>query len=196
MEIVLLENMGRLGKVGTVVTVKDGYARNFLLPQKKALRATKANLAFFEAEKVKLEKLDAERKAAAEKAANAIAGKAGVIIRAASESGQLYGSVTTRDIAEAVSKLGQKVDRADVRINESYKMLGLYDVKLELHADVMVDVVINIARSEEEAVAQEKAGKEALKAEQEALAAEKAAAEAEAAAKAAEAVEEKAEDAA
>ncbi len=196
MEIVLLENMGRLGKVGTVVTVKDGYARNFLLPQKKALRATKANLAFFEAEKVKLEKLDAERKAAAEKAAKAIAGKAVVIIRAASESGQLYGSVTTRDIAEAVSKLGQKVDRADVRINESYKMLGLYDVKLELHADVMVDVVINIARSEEEAVAQEKAGKEALKAEQEALAAEKAAAEAEAAAKAAEAVEEKAEDAA
>ena len=175
MEIVLLENIGRLGTVGSVVTVKDGYARNFLLPQQKALRATKANLAFFEAEKSKLEKLDQERKKQAEKTAKVIDGKTVVVIRAASESGQLYGSVTTRDIAESASSLGETVDRSQVRINQSYKMLGLYDVVVELHPEVTAQITINIARSEEEAVAQEKAGKEAVKAEQEAIAAEEAA---------------------
>lgn len=183
MEIVLLENIGRLGNVGSVVTVKDGYARNFLLPQKKALRATKNNLAYFEAEKSKLEKLDQERKKTAEKTAKVIDGKTVVIIRAASESGQLYGSVTTRDIAQAVSALGETVERSQIRINQSYKMLGLYDVVVELHPEVTAQIVINIARSEEEAAAQEKAGKEAIKAEQEAaIAAEKEAAAAAAAA--------------
>lgn len=192
MEIVLLENIGRLGAVGSVVTVKDGYARNFLLPQQKALRATKANLAFFEAEKSKLEKLDQERKKQAEKTAKVIDGKTVVVIRAASESGQLYGSVTTRDIAESASSLGETVDRSQVRINQSYKMLGLYDVVVELHPEVTAQITINIARSEEEAVAQEKAGKEAIKAEQEAIAAEEAAlaAAAAAAAKAEEATTE------
>ena len=190
MEIVLLENIGRLGAVGSVVTVKDGYARNFLLPQQKALRATKANLAFFEAEKSKLEKLDQERKKQAEKTAKVIDGKTVVVIRAASESGQLYGSVTTRDIAESASSLGETVDRSQVRINQSYKMLGLYDVVVELHPEVTAQITINIARSEEEAVAQEKAGKEAVKAEQEAIAAEEAALAAAAAAKAEEATAE------
>ncbi len=190
MEIVLLENIGRLGTVGSVVTVKDGYARNFLLPQQKALRATKANLAFFEAEKSKLEKLDQERKKQAEKTAKVIDGKTVVVIRAASESGQLYGSVTTRDIAESASSLGETVDRSQVRINQSYKMLGLYDVVVELHPEVTAQITINIARSEEEAVAQEKAGKEAVKAEQEAIAAEEAALAAAAAAKAEEATAE------
>lgn len=190
MEIVLLENIGRLGTVGSVVTVKDGYARNFLLPQQKALRATKANLAFFEAEKSKLEKLDQERKKQAEKTAKVIDGKTVVVIRAASESGQLYGSVTTRDIAESASSLGETVDRSQVRINQSYKMLGLYDVVVELHPEVTAQITINIARSEEEAVAQEKAGKEEVKAEQEAIAAEEAALAAAAAAKAEEATAE------
>lgn len=159
MKIVLLERVSNLGAIGEVVEVRDGYARNFLLPQGKALRATKSNLAFFEAEKAKLEKLNAERKAAAEKASKTIDGKTVAIIRAASESGQLFGSVTTRDIANAVSTLGETVDRSHVNINQSFKTLGLFDVEIALHPEATSTVTINIARSEEEAAVQEKEGR-------------------------------------
>lgn len=159
MQIVLLERVGNLGSIGEVVDVRDGYARNFLLPQGKALRATKSNLAYFEAEKAKLEKLNAERKSQAEKASKTIDGKTVAILRAASEAGQLFGSVTTRDIADAVSTLGETVDRSHVNINQSFKTLGLFPVEIALHPEAVSTVTINIARNEDEAAIQEKTGR-------------------------------------
>lgn len=159
MQVVLLERLQGLGKLGEVVSVKDGYARNYLLPQKKALRATKSNLAYFEAEKAKIQKLDGEKKAAAEQASKKLNGKTVAIIRAASESGQLYGSVSTRDIADAVSTLGHAVDKASVQINQSFKTLGLFPVQISLHGEVETVVTVNIARSEDEAKIQEKEGR-------------------------------------
>ncbi len=159
MQVVLLERLQGLGKLGEVVNVKDGYARNYLLPQKKALRATKSNLAFFEAEKAKLQKLDGEKKSAAEQASKKINGKTVAIIRAASESGQLYGSVSTRDIAEAVSTLGHTVDKSNIQINQSFKNLGLFPVQINLHGEVETTVTVNIARSADEAKIQEKEGR-------------------------------------
>lgn len=159
MQVVLLERLQGLGKLGEVVNVKDGYARNYLLPHKKALRATKSNLAFFEAEKAKLQKLDGEKKAAAEQASKKLNGKTVAVIRAASESGQLYGSVSTRDIAEAVSTLGHNVDKSNIQINQSFKNLGLFPVQINLHGEVETVVTVNIARSEDEAKIQEKEGR-------------------------------------
>ena len=159
MQVVLLEKVGTLGQIGDVVDVKSGYARNYLLPQAKALRATKTNMAVFEAQKAQLVKDNEKRKADAEKAAKKVDGKTCVIIRAASEGGQLYGSVSTRDIAEAVSSLGETVDRTQVNVNQSFKTLGLFDVEIALHPEVLTTVTVNIARSEDEAAIQEKEGR-------------------------------------
>lgn len=151
MKLVLLERVENLGAMGDVVTVRPGYARNYLLPQEKALRATEANLARFEAEREALEKRNAERAAEAAKAGETIDGESFVMIRQAGESGQLYGSVTSRDIAEIVSASGTAVARSQVVLNSPIKTLGVHDVRIKLHADVSVTVSINVARSEDEA---------------------------------------------
>lgn len=151
MQVVLLERVEKLGHMGEVVSVKDGYARNFLLPQGKALRATKANIARFEAERAHLEAKNLERRDEAKKLAETIDGEQYVVIRAASEAGALYGSVTTRDIADAVSAGGTQIDRSYVNLDKPMKTLGLHDVKIVLHPEVIVTVTINIARSAEEA---------------------------------------------
>ncbi len=151
MKLVLLERVENLGVIGDVVTVRPGFARNFLLPQGKALRATEANMARFEAERELLEKRNAERAAAAAESGKTIDGESFIMIRQAGESGQLYGSVTSRDIAETVSESGTKVVRSQVALNAPIKTLGLHELKIKLHADVSVTVTINIARSQDEA---------------------------------------------
>ena len=151
MDIILLERVGKLGAMGDTVTVKDGYARNFLLPQGKALRANKANMAVFEARREELEKRNAEMKLTAEDAAKAIDGKSYVVIRSAGEAGQLYGSVSTRDIAALVSADGADVNRNNIVMPQPIKMLGMHDVEVSLHADVSATVTLNVARSEDEA---------------------------------------------
>jgi len=151
MKLVLLERVENLGAMGDVVEVKPGFARNFLLPQEKALRATDANMARFEAEREVLEKRNAERRAAAESDASGIEGQSYVLIRSAGESGQLYGSVTSRDIADAISDNDAKIGRSQVALDAPIKTLGLHDVKIRLHAEVSVTVTVNVARSEDEA---------------------------------------------
>ena len=151
MKLVLLERVENLGVIGDVVTVRPGFARNFLLPQGKALRATEANMARFEVERELLEKRNAERAAEAAESGKTIDGESFVMIRQAGESGQLYGSVTSRDIAETVSESGTKVVRSQVALNAPIKTLGLHELKIKLHADVSVTVTVNIARSEDEA---------------------------------------------
>lgn len=148
MEIILLERIDNLGMMGDVVTVKPGYARNFLLPQSKALRATKANLARFEAEREYLEQKNAETRDRAADDGRAIDGKTYVIIRNAGDTGQLYGSVASRDVQEIV---GDPVRRNMVVLETPIKALGLHDVKIKLHPEVIVTVTINVARSEDEA---------------------------------------------
>lgn len=151
MKLVLLERVENLGAMGDVVTVRPGFARNYLLPQEKALRATEANLARFEAEREALEKRNAERAAAAASSGEKIDGETFVLIRQAGESGQLYGSVSSRDVAEAVSEGGVSVTRGQIALNAPIKSLGLHDVRIRLHADVSVTVTVNVARSEDEA---------------------------------------------
>lgn len=151
MKLVLLERVENLGAMGDVVEVKPGFARNYLLPQEKALRATDANMARFEAEREVLEKRNAERRAAAESDASGIEGQSYVLIRSAGESGQLYGSVTSRDIADAISENDAKIGRSQVALDAPIKTLGLHEVKIRLHAEVSVTVTINVARSEDEA---------------------------------------------
>ena len=151
MQIVLLEKVEKLGAIGDVVDVKPGYARNFLLPQEKALRATKANLERFEREREALEKLNAERADKARGEGAHLDGASFVLIRQASESGQLYGSVSTRDIADAASTDNFHVTRGMVDLNDPIKTLGLHEVRLKLHAEVDVAVTINVARTEDEA---------------------------------------------
>jgi large subunit ribosomal protein L9 len=158
MQVILLERVENLGQMGDVVTVKPGYARNFLLPRSKALRATKDNVTFFEAQKKTLEADNLKRRQEAEKVGKKLDGTKAIIIRQASEAGQLYGSVTARDIADAVVEEGFKVDRSQVRMDRAYKLLGLYPVKVNLHPEVTVEVTINIARSKEEAKIQEEKG--------------------------------------
>lgn len=159
MQIILLEKVGRLGQMGDQVEVKDGYARNFLLPQKKALRATKDNIAYFEAQKTALVKDNETKKADAQKNSKKLDGAMVNIIRQASEGGQLYGSVSTRDIADAASALGVTVERQMVDINQSFKNLGLFPVTVALHPEVEVQITINIARSEDEAEKQKTLGR-------------------------------------
>jgi len=151
MKLVLLERVENLGAMGDVVNVRPGFARNYLLPQEKALRATDSNMIRFEAEREALEKRNAERAAEASTSGGAIDGETFVMIRQAGESGQLYGSVTSRDVAETVSESGTTVVRSQVALNAPIKTLGLHDVRIRLHAEVSVTVAINVARSEDEA---------------------------------------------
>jgi large subunit ribosomal protein L9 len=158
-QVVLLQRVDNLGQMGDVVSVRPGYARNFLLPQKKALRATKQNLAQFEAQRKALEELNANKRGEAEKLAGKMNGLKIVVIRQAAEAGQLFGSVSTRDIAEAVVAAGYTVDRTQVQLNQAFKMIGLFPVTIALHPEVKVQVTLNIARSAEEAAVQEKTGR-------------------------------------
>jgi large subunit ribosomal protein L9 len=154
MEVILLERMGRLGQIGDVVTVKDGYARNFLLPQGKALRATDANRQRFETERVQLEARDLERKTEAEAVAAKLNGKSFIVIRQAGDNGQLYGSVSTRDIATAVTQGGFSIERRQVLLDRPIKALGLHEVRVALHGEVVPHIVVNVARTEDEAARQ------------------------------------------
>jgi large subunit ribosomal protein L9 len=154
MQVILLERIGRLGQMGDVVTVKDGYARNFLLPQGKALRATKANREHFESQRAHLEAHNLERKSEAEAVAVKLDGQSFIIIRQAGESGQLYGSVSTRDISGAVTEGGFSIERRQVMLDRPIKALGLHDIRIALHAEVMPHVFINVARSADEAARQ------------------------------------------
>lgn len=167
MEVILLERVDNLGDLGDVVSVKPGYARNFLIPQQKALRANDANLTYFKAQKTQIEKKNKEKKSESEKQAKKLEGLKVAIIRHAGEGGQLYGSVTARDIAESIGEVsGVKIRRSMVTIHEALKMIGLFPVTIALHPEVKLEVTINIARSEDEAKLQEKTGK-ALIAEEE-----------------------------
>jgi large subunit ribosomal protein L9 len=154
MQVILLERIGRLGQMGDVVKVRDGYARNFLLPQGKALRATKDNLSRFEKERAQLEANNLELRKEAEAVAVKLKGKGFIILRQAGDSGQLYGSVAPRDIAEAVTAGGFTIERRQVLLDRPIKMLGLHEVKIGLHPEVAVEVDINVARTAEEAVRQ------------------------------------------
>lgn len=159
MQIILLERIENLGQMGDVVKVRNGYARNYLLPQKKALRATKDNVAYFETQRAALEKLNAEKRQEAEKLAKKVEGLKVVIIRHAAETGQLFGSVTARDIAQAATEQGkQEVARNQVQINQGLKEIGIFPVTIALHPEVKVTISVNVARSEEEAKVQEKTG--------------------------------------
>jgi large subunit ribosomal protein L9 len=159
-QLILLERVETLGEMGDVVSVKPGYARNYLLPQKKALRASKENIAYFEAKKAYLKGESDKLKAAAEKRAKKMEGIKVPLIRAASEAGQLFGSVTARDIATEVSNTsGEAIERGMVVLNQNFKMIGLFPVDLYLHPEVKVSVTINIARSAEEALTQAKTGR-------------------------------------
>ena len=156
MKVILLERVERLGAIGDVVVVKDGFARNFLLPRSKALRANNANLKVFEAQRGQIEARNAEQKVAAEKQGGELEGQSYVMIRQAGESGQLYGSVSGRDVAEAVQAEGGKLDRSQVSLDKPIKTLGIHEVKVRLHAEVTVTIKINIARSADEAERQER----------------------------------------
>jgi large subunit ribosomal protein L9 len=178
-DVILLERVEKLGQMGQVVKVRPGYARNYLLPQKKALRATKDNLAYFETQRHQLEAQNLSRRSEAEQVAKKIEGVSVVVIRQAGESGQLYGSVTARDIAEAVTQAGFTVTRAQVVLDKAIKTLGLYKQRVILHPEVSVRVTVNVAQSAEEAEMQAK-GVDPLRLAQEAAAREAAAAAAEA----------------
>ncbi len=166
-QVILLERVEKLGTMGEVVTVKPGFARNYLLPQKKALRASKANIAYFEAQKKTLEADSAKKQKEAEKVAKKLGGLKVPLIRQASEAGQLFGSVTSRDIAAVVSEVsGEAIDKSMVRLNDNIKILGLIPIEIVLHPEVKESVTINIARSSEEAKIQAETGR-ALVAERE-----------------------------
>ncbi len=177
-EVILLERVEKLGQMGQVVKVKPGFARNFLLPQKKALRATKNNLTYFETRRTQLEAVNLERRGEAEEVAKKLDGVAVVVIRQAGESGQLYGSVTARDIADAVTAAGFTVTRGQVTLDKAIKTLGLYKLRVVLHPEVAVHVTVNVAQSAEEAEMQAK-GIDPLRLAQETAAREDAATAAE-----------------
>jgi large subunit ribosomal protein L9 len=151
MDIILLERIGNLGSIGDVVTVKDGYARNFLLPQKKALRANEANKKVFEANRDRLEKENAERRSEAEKSGEKVQGEEIVLIRAASNTGQLYGSVNVRDIAASLVEKGHEIDKKQVIMGDPIKAIGMHEVRIDLHPEVSVTIKANVARSDDEA---------------------------------------------
>src|SRR3954447_18644166 len=151
MEVILLERVEKLGAIGDVVKVKDGFARNYLLPRKKALRANEANRKVFEANRAKIEEDNAHRRTDAEKAAKGVDGKSVQLIRQASNTGQLYGSVSARDIMEALEAEGAKGTKSQVVLDRPIKALGVHEVKIALHPEVSVTVKVNVARSPEEA---------------------------------------------
>jgi large subunit ribosomal protein L9 len=158
MEVILLERIEKLGQMGDVVSVKPGYARNFLLPQAKALRATTENSKHFEDQRAQLEANNLEKRAEAEKVGKKLDGLAIIVVRQAGESGQLYGSVNARDIADQVIDGGFTITRQQVELAQPIKALGLYDVQITLHPEVSVNVAANVARSKEEAKIQAKIG--------------------------------------
>lgn len=151
MNIILLERIPRLGQMGDIVSVKDGYARNFLLPQGKALRANEVNKKHFEMQRAQLEARNLERKSEAQKIAEKLDGKSFIAVRSAGETGQLYGSVSTRDISEIITSEGFSIERNQIELNHSIKTIGLHKVTLSLHPEVQISVIINIARSTSEA---------------------------------------------
>lgn len=151
MHVILLERIARLGQMGDVVTVKDGYARNFLLPQGKALRANEANKKYFDSQRAQLEARNLERKSEAEQVSGKIDGRSFIVVRQAGETGQLYGSVSTRDIADIITADGFSLSRNQVELNHPIKTIGLHNVSISLHPEVEVSVTINVARSAEEA---------------------------------------------
>jgi large subunit ribosomal protein L9 len=151
MKVILLERVERLGGLGEVVTVKDGFARNFLLPRSKALRATDANLKVFEGQRVEIEARNARERDSASKSGEKLDGSSYVLIRQAGEAGHLYGSVSGRDVAEAANAEGAKIDRSMVVLDKPIKTLGVHAVKVKLHPEVVVTININIARSPDEA---------------------------------------------
>lgn len=158
-QVILLEHVDRLGGIGDTVTVKQGYARNYLLPQGKALRATADNVAYFETQKTALEAENKKKRDAAEKEAKKVQDITIALIRQASEGGQLYGSVAARDIAEEASaKSGMSIGRSQIDLNQNFKTIGLFPVTIALHPEVKVEITVNIARSEEEAKIQEETG--------------------------------------
>lgn len=197
MEVILLERVARLGAIGDVVSVKPGFARNYLIPQEKALRATKANKQVFEGRRDALAAKDAERKTEAEKLVATLSDVTVTVVRQASEGGQLYGSVAVRDIADALEAEGHTIDRSIINLNEAIKSLGLYQVGIRPHAEVETEIRVHVARNADspipEEVLEEAAPEEAaaLKAEAEAV---EAAAEQEASDEVAEEVEAVAEE--
>jgi large subunit ribosomal protein L9 len=151
MQVVLLERVEKLGQIGDIVKVKDGFARNYLLPKKKALRATKANMAYFDTQRVQLEAQNLDRRKDAEKVASKLGGQSFVLLRQAGDRGQLYGSVSPRDIADVVTKGGFTIARGQVPIDKAIKSIGLHEIAVVLHPEVRVNVTINVARTEDEA---------------------------------------------
>jgi large subunit ribosomal protein L9 len=151
MEVILLERVEKLGAIGDVVKVKDGFARNYLLPRKKALRANESNRKVFEANRARIEEENAERRSDAEKSAKGVEGKSVKLIRQASNAGHLYGSVSARDIAEALEGVGAHVAKSQVVLDRPIKEIGVHEVKIALHPEVSVTVKVNVARSPEEA---------------------------------------------
>ena len=151
MEVILLERVARMGQMGDVVRVRDGFARNFLLPQGKALRATEANRKRFERDRVQLEARSLERKQEADGVSTELDGKSFVIVRQAGETGQLYGSVTPRDLANAMTEGGFSVNRNQIDLNQPIKSIGLHKVSVMLHPEVSVSITVNVARSADEA---------------------------------------------
>ena len=154
MEVILLERIEKLGQMGDVVRVRPGFARNFLLPQRKALRATKDNMTRFEAQRAQLEAQNLHRRSEAEAVGSKLDGLTVVLLRQASESGQLYGSVTARDLAEAVTEAGFTIQKSQVGLNQPIKELGLHPIRVVLHPEVSVTISANVAKSAEEAEAQ------------------------------------------
>jgi large subunit ribosomal protein L9 len=177
MEVILLERIEKLGQMGDVVSVKPGYARNYLLPQAKALRATEDNSKHFEDQRAQLEAVNLERRSEAEKVGEKLDGLSVILVRQAGESGQLYGSVNARDIAGEVIDAGFTIGRQQVELNHPIKALGLYDVQVTLHPEVSVSIIANIARSEEEARIQVETGRAVMSMEEEEAAQAKIAAE-------------------
>jgi large subunit ribosomal protein L9 len=151
MQVILLERVAKLGQMGEVVQVKDGFARNFLLPQGKALWASDANIARFEAQKAQLEATNLETKKEAEAMADKLGGQSFIVIRSASDAGALYGSVTTRDAADAATAEGYTVDKKQISLMRPIKELGLHTLNVSLHPEVDVEILLNVARSQEEA---------------------------------------------
>lgn len=151
MEVILLERIEKLGQMGEIVKVKPGFARNYLLPQKKAMRANKSNMAFFEKQRAQLEALNLKRRDEAQAVADKMSGLKVVMVRSAGESGQLYGSVSARDVGDAVKEAGFTIERNQVNLDQPIKTLGTYAVRISLHPEVSVIVSVTIARSLEEA---------------------------------------------
>ena len=167
MEVILLERIEKLGQMGDVVSVKAGYARNYLLPQAKALRATEENSKHFENQRAQLEAVNLEKRTEAEKVGEKLDGLSVILVRQAGESGQLYGSVNARDIAEQVVDAGFTITRQQVELADPIKALGLYDVQVSLHPEVSVTVSANVARSEDEAAIQAETGRAVLSIDEE-----------------------------